>query len=180
MLGQVLGGAARPQGPSVRLPDVDPLGGLLREAFGRRANTQHIPHGYQPHPHAGHRHHHDRYGAQLNDRAALLIRAMANAAKADGAIDAREQDRIVSQLGQLTPDEVQFLRQEFSTPLDLRSFVMQVPRGFEDEVYSVSLMAIDLDTNPEAHYLRDLAAALNLTAPVCNQLHQRYGCPCIF
>lgn len=182
ILGQVLGGGGpRPGGPAVNLPQTDPLGGLMRDAFGRRPNMNQVPQGYQPHPHAAHRHHHDHYGqSELDGRAVLLIRAMINAAKADGAIDQREQDNIVKQLGQLSPDEVQFLRQEFAAPLDLPGYVRQVPRGFEDEVYSVSLMAINVDTHSEAHYLRDLAQALNLQGPQCNALHQRYGYPTVF
>jgi uncharacterized membrane protein YebE (DUF533 family) len=35
---------------------------------------------------------------------------MINAAKADGQIDQAEQDKIVKQMGQLTQDDVEYLR----------------------------------------------------------------------
>lgn len=137
------------------------------------------------HPHSGHRHqhHHPHHGYddnQLNERAVVLIRAMVNAAKADGKIDKCEQDEIVGRLGRIDSAEAQFLQQEFRRPLDVHAFSHDVPRGMEEEVYAMSLMAIDLDTRPEAHYLTELAACLRLDPRVCNNIHAHYGAPQIF
>ena len=43
--------------------------------------------------------------------------------------------------------------------------------------YSLSLMAIDLDTPQEAAYLKELAHGLRLADNVRDQLHQKYGAP---
>ena len=121
-------------------------------------------------------HHHDHHaGVAYHQRAEILVTAMIMAAQADGQIDQHEQDEIVKQLQPLDPAEVDFLRREFQRPHDVHVFAKQIPRGMEYEVYSVSLMAIDVDTRPEAAYLRQLADSLGISGPDCNAIHQRYG-----
>ncbi len=136
-------------------------------------------------PHHGHEHCDDPYGGlprdQANERAVLLIRAMVNAAKADGRVDYQEEAQITKQFGgQLSRDQTQFLQQEFASRLDLNQFARSVPRGLEDDVYVASLIAIDLDTNQEARYLQELGHALGLSHDQCNQIHQRYGEPLLY
>ena len=50
----------------------------------------------------------------------------------------------------------------------------------EQQVYLMSLMAIDLDSNDEAHYLDQLAKGLNISKEVCNQIHAKVGAPAIY
>jgi len=114
------------------------------------------------------------------NEAKLLIRTMINAAKADGSIDQTERDKIVGKLGDLSPAEAQFLRQEFAAPLDVKNFVNSIPEGMEQQVYAVSLMAIDLDTNPEAHYLHELAQGLGISEEMSNRIHAQVGAPKIY
>ena len=113
--------------------------------------------------------------AQAVDHATLIIRAMINAAKSDGSINQAEQDEIVEKLGKVTQDEVQFLRKEFAAPLDVQGFARSIPRGMEQQIYAVSLMAIDLDTNKEAKYLHELAQAIGIQPQMANQLHEQLG-----
>lgn len=115
-----------------------------------------------------------------NDEALVLVRAMINAAKADGTVSQEEQQAILQKLANPTQETIDFLRQEFSLPVNVRDFAWSVPLGMEQQVYTMSLAAINLDTNPEADYLRDLAHGLRLDAQFCNDLHQRYGAPTIF
>jgi uncharacterized membrane protein YebE (DUF533 family) len=110
-----------------------------------------------------------------DDEAIVLIRAMVNAAKADGRVTQAEQQAIIERLAQPTPEALNFLRHEFAQPLDVREFCWSVPLGMEQQVYTLTLATIDLDTNPEADYLRTLAHGLRLAPEFCNQLHQRYG-----
>ena len=116
----------------------------------------------------------------MNEQAEVLIRAMVSAAKADGQITDEEQNNIVKQLGQVSQAEVDFLRAEFAKPVDVRELSWSIPRGMEEQVYSISLMAIDLDEQKEAEYLADLAHGLRLDTARCNQIHQSYGAPVIF
>ncbi len=57
---------------------------------------------------------------------------------------------------------------------------MERPLGLEEQVYSISLIAMKLDTQAEAEYLADLAHGLRLAPEVCNRLHARYNAPAIF
>ena len=114
------------------------------------------------------------------DQALILIRAMVNAAKSDGKIDQAEQDSIIKHLRDRSPETIQFLREEFQRPLDTRGFALSVPVGMEQQVYTMSLIAIDLDTGKEAKYLTELAENLRLSDEVRGQIHQRLGAPNIF
>ncbi len=114
------------------------------------------------------------------DRAIVLIRSMVNAAKADGRIDQGEQDKIIKQLGNPSRENIEFLRNEFSAPLDVQEFVRSVPIGMEQQVYTMSLIAIDLDEGSEASYLVQLAEALRIPVDVREQIHQRFGAPSVY
>jgi len=117
---------------------------------------------------------------QIEQQAEILVKAMINSAKSDGHVDESEQERILGQLGDVTQDEVDFVRQELAAPLDAQAFVRSVPRGMEQQVYTVSLMGIDLDTNQEAQYLHQLAQGFGLNADVCNQIHDKLGAPRLY
>lgn len=113
-------------------------------------------------------------------QALILVRAMVNAAKADGRLDQNEQENILKHMSNTTADSIQFLREEFQRPLDVREFALSVPVGMEQQVYTVSLIAIDLDTGQEAKYLMELAELLRLPVEVREQIHQRLGAPSIY
>ena len=112
------------------------------------------------------------------DTEALILRAMVSAAKADGQIEEDEVQRIVGKVGAdgLSEEEKQFLISELRTPLDLDALVADVPNEMvAAEVYAASLLAIDLDTQEEVAYLRQLARALGLDGATVVRLHQITG-----
>ena len=115
-----------------------------------------------------------------NAQALVLVRAMVCAAKADGEISEEEQQAILDQLNNPSREAIDFLRQEFSRPLDVREFAWSVPLGMEQQVYMLSLSAITLDVQEEADYLRELAHGLRMGPDVCNKIHQQLGAPAIF
>jgi hypothetical protein len=115
-----------------------------------------------------------------NDQAVLLIRAMINAAKVDGEITDEEQKNILGQVGDTSPETIQFLRAEFARPLDVNEFAQSLPVGMEQKAYGISLMAIKLDTKEEANYLRQLAKALRISPEECNQIHQQQNAPLMY
>lgn len=114
------------------------------------------------------------------EHATLLVRAMINAAKADGEIDQTEQQNIIKQLHSPSREALQFLQDEFDRPLDVRGFAMSVPMGMEQQVYTMSLMAINLDNGKEATYLKELGDSLRLSQEVREQIHQRLGAPSVY
>lgn len=118
---------------------------------------------------------------QANEQALLMVRAMITAAKADGRVDDEEQQHIIKGLGaDITPEEVAFVQDELATPVDVEAFVRSVPRGMEDQIYLASLMAIDLDTNPEAQYLHQLAQGMGLNQNEVNGLHEQLQVPKLY
>jgi uncharacterized membrane protein YebE (DUF533 family) len=114
----------------------------------------------------------------LQDRALLLIKAMANAVKADGRIDPAEVQRIAGKVrGTGNDAEAQaFLLQELQQPMDVEA-VARAVRGPEEamQVYAASLLAIEVDTAAERDYLRQLAERLGLDAAAVDQVHRTLG-----
>ncbi len=115
-----------------------------------------------------------------DERAVVLIRAMIQAAKADGQLDASEQQRIIERLGNPTRESIDFLRTEFARPSDVTELARNVPLGMEQDVYTMSLIAIDLDSGKEAKYLVELGNALRLPQDVREGIHQRLGAPSVY
>jgi uncharacterized membrane protein YebE (DUF533 family) len=110
-----------------------------------------------------------------------MVRAMCNAAKADGQIDRQEVENIMGRLGNdIDQAEAQFLQQELEAPIDLGGFLASVPDGLEEQVYAFSLMGMKLDTQQEAKYLGAVAEGLRMNPQTCNQIHAKLGAPEIF
>ena len=112
--------------------------------------------------------------------AEILLRAMLNAAKSDGKIDEEEQRKITEHLEDISDEEAQFVREELNSPLDVDAFINSIPRGMEEKVYFMSLLAIDLDSEEEAKYLDKLSKGLNISHEVCNQIHEKLGAPVLY
>ncbi len=117
---------------------------------------------------------------EAEQQAMVLIRAMINAAKSDNQIDDTEREKILSRLDGLSQTELAFIRTELESPLDVDDFIHSVPRGMEQQVYTVSLMAIDLDTQSEARYLHQLAQGFNLDPQTCNEIHAQLNAPALY
>jgi uncharacterized membrane protein YebE (DUF533 family) len=123
----------------------------------------------------------DAERAQLEQHSELLLKAMINAAKADGQIDADEMSRILGKIEEGGEDKsaLDFLRAEMAKPMDTAGLV-SAARGRPEvaaQVYAASLLAIEVDTPVERDYLAQLAADLGLSPEVTKQLHQSAGAP---
>ncbi len=115
------------------------------------------------------------------ETAKVLITAMVNAAKSDGQIDQAEQEKIVSNLGEeVSEEERSFVLSEMQAPLDLEGFLQTVPRGAEQQVYLMSLMAIDLDSQAEAQYLDKLREGLGMQKEATDAIHAQVGVPKLY
>lgn len=103
-----------------------------------------------------------------------LLRAMIAAAKADGHIDAAEQSNIFAQMDRLnvSAEDKVFVMDELRRPLDVDA-VANTARTPEEaaEIYTVSLLAIDVDNPSERAYLALLAARLRLDDKLVAHLH---------
>lgn len=112
--------------------------------------------------------------------AVLLIRAMIAAANADGAIDQAERSRILGQLQRLnlSPEEQSFIVQELLAPTSLDAIVREVRTvDMAKQVYAVSLLAIEVDTDAERAYMKNLVERLGLDETAIREIHQGLGVP---
>jgi uncharacterized membrane protein YebE (DUF533 family) len=115
---------------------------------------------------------------QVRDVATLTIRAMINAAKADGRIDKTETERLVGKLREdgITDEEQRFVMEEMRKPMDTDAIVQAVPNEqVAAQIYTASLMAINVDTDAEKRYMQELASKLGLNQQVMAYLHQAVG-----
>ncbi|MDX2456288.1 MAG: tellurite resistance TerB family protein [Gammaproteobacteria bacterium] len=115
---------------------------------------------------------------QVRDVATLTVKAMINAAKADGHIDKQETERLVGKLREdgITDEEQRFVMEEMRKPMDTDTIVQAVPNEqIAAQIYTASLMAINVDTDAEKRYMQELASKLGLNQQVTAYLHQAVG-----
>jgi uncharacterized membrane protein YebE (DUF533 family) len=106
--------------------------------------------------------------------AQVVLQAMIAAAKADGHIDTEEQRRILGELDRLdvSSDERAFLIQELQRPPDVDALARAATsQETAAQIYTASLLAIDLDSEAERGYLAMLAARLKLPKELVDHLH---------
>jgi uncharacterized membrane protein YebE (DUF533 family) len=104
-----------------------------------------------------------------------LLRAMIAAAKADGHIDAQEQTRIFAEMDKLplAADDKAFVMDELRAKLDIDAVAGAAETPEEAaEIYTASLLAIDIDNAAERGYLAMLAARLKLDDALVAHLQQ--------
>ncbi len=104
-----------------------------------------------------------------------LLRAMIAAAKADGHVDAQEQARIFAEMDKLPlgADDKAFVMDELRAKLDIDAVAGAAETPEEAaEIYTASLLAIDVDNAAERGYLGMLAARLKLDDGLVAHLQQ--------
>lgn len=153
LLGGLLGGAAAGGAAS---GGIGGLGGMLNDIMAGKQPTE------APNPHQ-------------EIAAALMLKAMVQAAKSDGKLDKAEKLKLMQSLGNADAGELGVVNELLSQPVDVEALVNAVPRGLEEQVYLMSLMAIDLDSQNEAQYLHSLAQGLGLDQNSVNQIHDQAG-----
>jgi uncharacterized membrane protein YebE (DUF533 family) len=116
---------------------------------------------------------------QLEQNAELVLRAMINAAKADGRIDEDEIRRIVGKLGEVGADaeSQQFVMTQMQKPAETDALI-SAAKGQPElaaQIYGASLLAIEVDTPAEKDYLEHLAAGLALEPAVTQRIEELVG-----
>ncbi|WP_170758581.1 DUF533 domain-containing protein [Ruegeria lacuscaerulensis] len=117
-------------------------------------------------------------GAVMEEQAKLMLRAMIQAAKADGELDAHEKETILGELGdEISEDERAFVQDQLEAPIDVIGLAADSGGPLKTQIYATSLAAIRLDNEREASYLRQLATALGLSDAERDQIHTYMGAP---
>ena len=115
---------------------------------------------------------------KVTQEAVLLIRAMIAAANADGVIDGEERNRILKKLetADLSDQEHSFIVKELLSPAGLEDIISQVKSTeTAKKVYTVSLLAIEVDTDAERIYMNTLAQQLGLDESDLNDIYRTLG-----
>ncbi len=96
--------------------------------------------------------------------AKLMIRAMIQAAKADGTIDDEERAKIMSALTESTPEERAFVEAELAAPVDPVALARETAEEARTQVYAAAASTVKVDGAAEEQYLSTLASSLGITA----------------
>lgn len=111
----------------------------------------------------------------IEENAKLMIRAMIQAAKADGEIDADERAKIMEHLGEAGPDERAFIEAELDAPVDAMALANDTSQQMAAQVYATALMTIRVDNLQEADYINTLASGLGLSDESRARVHAAMG-----
>jgi uncharacterized membrane protein YebE (DUF533 family) len=117
--------------------------------------------------------------AELEQNTGLVLRAMVNAAKADGTIDRGEIERLMGKAREsgVDAEAQQFLQNAMGRPMETDDLIAAA-RGKPElaaQLYAASLLAIEVDTPAEKEYLESLARGLGLEPAVIGSLRQAVG-----
>jgi uncharacterized membrane protein YebE (DUF533 family) len=173
LVGSVLGGGGGSAKGAVGGGVLAMLGALAYNALkGTQQESQEVPLGLKEPANAAEK-------DQLEGQAGLLLKAMINAAKADGVIDQTEIQRIVGRLGdaginQKTRD---FVISEMNKPMDTEELVAAAKGNPQlgAQLYAASLLSIEVDTPGERAYLENLAGSLGLAPQAVANLENTMG-----
>ncbi|MDF3413905.1 DUF533 domain-containing protein [Sulfitobacter sp. M57] len=112
--------------------------------------------------------------------AGLMLAAMIQAAKSDGTFDEAEKAKLLDQLGDVDAEEAAFVQAQLQAPVDVAGLVRETPNGMEGQIYAMSLLGIDLDTQQEAKYLHELAQGYGMKPAQVNEIHAQMGVPSLY
>jgi len=116
---------------------------------------------------------------ELERHQELILKAMINAAKADGQIDESEIQRIVGKLQEngMDAEAQRYVMTEMQKPMETRTLTAAAQGRPElaAEMYAASLLAIEVDTPAEKQYLDQLSAGLGLNPQVAQRIHEMVG-----
>lgn len=111
--------------------------------------------------------------AEANAR--LMIRAMIQAARADGQIDDAERAVIMEHLADSTPEERAFVEAEMLAPVDPVALARDTGDLARGQVYSAAVMTVNPEGAAEAQFLSSLAQALGLDQATVAGIHATVG-----
>ena len=115
--------------------------------------------------------------SELEAKAMMVLKAMINAAKADGQIDDAERQRILGKLeeGGADAEAREFVQAEMRRPFDVDGLPEAPDPQTAVAVYAASVLAIEVDTPAERDYLRRLAQGLGLEERTVQRVHVALG-----
>jgi uncharacterized membrane protein YebE (DUF533 family) len=173
LAGAIFGGGKKSMGGALGGGLMALLGTMAFQAFkGSGQSSGQVPLGLMaPQTEADRR--------ELENRSELVLKAMINAAKADGQIDEDEAQRIVGKLQEegADADGQRYVLELMRRPMETETLI-RAAKGHPNlaaELYAASLMAIEVDTPAEKAYLSNLASGLGLAPAVTRRIEEMMG-----
>lgn len=121
----------------------------------------------------------DAEKAELEQHSELILRAMINAAKADGQIDEKEINRITGRVKEIGADSeaLRYLMARMQKPMETETLIASAQGKPElaAQIYGATLMAIEVDTPSERAYLDQLAGGMGLSPQVTGRIQELVG-----
>ena len=115
-----------------------------------------------------------------DDLARLMLRAMTQAAQADGKLDDGEREKLLKFLQGADADEIETVQAMLDAPVDPAALAADTPRGAETQVYTMCVNAITPDNQAEGQFLHALAQGLGLPPETVNGIHDGLGVPRLY
>ncbi|EBA12897.1 DUF533 domain-containing protein [Roseobacter sp. CCS2] len=115
-----------------------------------------------------------------DEMAKLMLRAMTQAARADGDLDAAEKAKLTEALSDSDPGTMKILQDILSAPVSAAQLASDTPKGLETQVYTMSVNSITPDNQAEARYLHELASGLGIQPQTANTIHDSLGAPRLY
>ncbi|WP_085308937.1 tellurite resistance TerB family protein [Planktotalea arctica] len=113
---------------------------------------------------------------EVEQSAGLMLRAMIQAAKCDGDIDAAERAKILETVGDdADAEDMAFIQAQLSAPVDVETLTADTPDAQKFQVYAMSMMSIRVDTPAEKAYMAALADALGIDPQTALMLNMQMG-----
>ena len=173
LAGAILGGGSKSMRGAVGGGILAVLGALAYNALkGTQQETQEVPLTLREPQNAAEQ-------AQLENQAQLMLRAMINAAKADGQIDQDEVQRVIGRLDEAGADKSarDFVMAAMTKPMETEAIVAAAKGNpqLAAELYGASLLAIKVDSPAEEEYLKNFSASLGLAPQAVNNLEKSMG-----
>ncbi len=173
LAGAILGGGSKSMKGAVGGGVMAVLGALAYQALkGTQQETNEVPLTLREPGNAAEQ-------AQLENQAQLMLRAMINAAKADGQIDQDEVQRIVGRLDEAGADKTarDFVMSAMTKPMETEAIVAEAKGNpqLAAELYGASLLAIKVDSPAEEEYMRNLAGSLGLAPQAASNMEKSMG-----
>jgi uncharacterized membrane protein YebE (DUF533 family) len=173
LVGSLLGGGGKSLGGALGGGVMALLGAMAFQALkGSGQSSGRVPLGLmEPQTEA------DR--EELENRSELVLKAMINAAKADGKIDEGEAHRIVGKLQEAGTDAdgQRYVLEQMRSPMETEKLIAAAEGhpNLAAQLYAASLMAIEVDTPAEKAYLANLASGLGLAPTVTQRIEEMVG-----
>jgi len=116
---------------------------------------------------------------EQNEHARVLLVSMFQASKSQKGQSNINLEKLADDYSGIGAEESNFIRTEIERTDDLNTLVAHIPPGFEQQVYVMSALSVNLDSGAALSYLEALSQRLAISAQEVENIHTELGLPLI-